>query len=127
MKNNEKIVKNLQKGIAAAEASEGSLVTISLREARKLLNTLQHQPHLLSLEEANSEEVVFVEVRDNSEIITTVRFEFDGVNGESKPAWISPYINLDNVYLLADEESYGKDVRYWSARPSEELRKETPW
>lgn len=79
---------------------------------------------LLTYEGMMKAEVCFLEVKGLKEINPFIRFE---VSGQS--FWTSPYMNNsdDSFQQLVTRKEYLKDARCWTARPTDEQRRATPW
>ena len=94
------------------------LRTTLVEDIRKLLE--EQQPRVLTLGEACEADVCWIEVK-GSDRITPGRI---GNHGGEEIFSIRRFDALDETFTAPE---HGTEIRFWSARPTEEQRRKTEW
>ena len=107
MADRENVIKHFTDCVDIAEANKNAWVFVRAEELRNALELLNAQePRVLTLEEAQHAEVVWVEDRETCNIY---------------PCIVKNNMNDSKLY------KYGIQWRVWSSRPTDEQREATPW
>ena len=123
--NDPKIIETLDCAIRKAHGEGWDYVDLSIEDAREILGALRRcEPRVLTVEEIRSGavEVAWIEDADKAEVIPGIWFRLSN-EGEDEAV----DIHIQDGFVGARLEVYGKLWRCWSARPTEEQRKAVAW
>lgn len=99
--------------------AEKHCVKAMLEDVEALLR--EQEPRVLTAEEIQEDELVWIEVPQSDEIWPALLRETDWFD---HPTWVMRGYALAAHYL---HEGYGRDWRCWTARPTDEQRETVKW